>query len=166
LAYRRSDRIAAGYSFGAGCLETARRDPRIRAVFPLAPGFRNGATDDFVATLARPLLFVGGSRDDTCEFPANQQAPYEKAMTPKYLLEVMEAGHLDFSNLCEVPIAQQFIDDGCDPAHIEPAIVQARTNTVATAFALRHLLDDARYDAFLAVSAVTALGNVEYWTAP
>ncbi len=162
------DRVAAtGHSFGGWtCLEAARRDSRIRAVFPLAPGFRNGATDDFVASLARPVLFVGGSRDDTCEFPANQQAPYDKAQTPKYLLEVMEAGHLDFSNLCEVPIAKQFVDDGCDPAHIDPAVVHARTNVVATAFALRYLRDEPAYDAYLAPAAVTALGNVQYWSAP
>ena len=160
-------RIATtGHSFGGWTsLEAARRDPRIDIVFSLAPGFRNGATDAFVADLARPLLFIGGSLDDTCEFPANQQAPYDKAQKPKYLLEVMQAGHLDFSNLCEVPIAKQFIDDGCDPAKIDPAVVQARTNRVATAFALRYLTDDPRYDAALADPAVLALGNVMYWSA-
>jgi predicted dienelactone hydrolase len=156
-----------GHSFGGWTsLETARRDSRIRAAFPLAPGFRNGATDDFVATLARPLLFVGGSLDETCEFPANQQDPYNKAQPPKYLLEVINAGHLDFSNLCEVPLAKQFIDDGCDETKIDPAVVQARTNRVATAFALRYLRDDPRYDAALDAAAVTALGNVNFTAAP
>ena len=161
-------RVAAtGHSFGGWTsLEVARRDPRIRAVFPLAPGFRGGATADFVATLARPLLFVGGSEDDTCEFPANQEAPYMLAQSPKFLLEVMGAGHLDFSNLCEVPIAQQFIDDGCDPAKIDPAVVQRRTNAVATAFALRYLTGNPGYDPMLSVGHVMGLGNVQYWSAP
>jgi predicted dienelactone hydrolase len=157
---------ATGHSFGGwAALEAARRDSRIDIVFPMAPGFRNGATDDFVALLARPLLLIGGSLDDTCEFPANQLAPFMKAQTPKYLLEVMNAGHLDFSNLCEVPIAQQLVDDGCDPTKIDPVVVHARTNRVATAFALRYLLSDPRYDAFLADPAVMALGNVMYWSA-
>jgi predicted dienelactone hydrolase len=156
-----------GHSFGGWtALETARRDPRITAAFPLAPGFRNGATDDFVAQLARPLLFVGGSRDHTCEFPANQQDPYDKAAPPKYLLDVLGAGHLDFSNLCEVPLAKQFIDDGCDPAHIDPAVVHDRTNRVATAFALRYLRDDPRYDAALVIPVIEALGNVAFSAAP
>jgi predicted dienelactone hydrolase len=158
---------ATGHSFGGWtCLETARRDPRIRAVFPMAPGFRNGATDDFVATLARPLLFVGGSADHTCDFAPNQQDPYDKAASPKYLLELMGAGHLDFSNLCEVPLAKLFVKDGCDPQMIDPDVVHARTNRVATAFALRYLRDDARYDAFLDVAGVSALGNVQFWAAP
>jgi predicted dienelactone hydrolase len=131
----------------------------------MAPGFRNGATSAFVAELARPLLLVGGSLDDTCEFPANQQVPYEIAQTPKYLLEVVNAGHLDFSNLCEVPIAKQLVDDGCDPTKIDPAVVHARTNAVATAFALRYLRADPRYDAFLADPVVLAAGNVMYWSA-
>lgn len=162
------DRVGAtGHSFGAwSSLEIARRDPRIKIAFPLAPGFRNGATPDFVAMLARPLLFVGGSLDDTCEFPANQELPYMIAQQPKYLLEVMGAGHLDFSNLCEVALARQFIDDGCDPANIDPAVVQQRTNRVGVAFALRYLRDDPRYDALLDPNAVNALGNVQYWATP
>jgi predicted dienelactone hydrolase len=156
-----------GHSFGGWTtLETARRDPRIKVAFPLAPGFRNGSTPDFVATLARPVLIVGGSADETCEFPANQEAPYMLAQTPKFLLEVMNAGHLDFSNLCEVAIAQQFIDDGCDPAKIDPAVVQRRTKEVATAFVLRYQLGLTQYDPALAPAHVMGLGNVQYWAAP
>ncbi|HEY5922825.1 MAG TPA: dienelactone hydrolase family protein [Kofleriaceae bacterium] len=158
---------ATGHSFGGWTsLELARRDPRIKLAFPLAPGFRNGATSEFVATLARPLLFVGGSADDTCEFPANQEQPYMIAQTPKFLLQVVNAGHLDFSNLCEVPIAQQFIDDGCDPAMIDPAVVHRRTNAVATAFVLRYQLGLVQYDPVLAPAHVTGLGNVQYWATP
>jgi predicted dienelactone hydrolase len=158
---------ATGHSFGGWTtLEVARRDPRIKLAFPLAPGFRNGSTPDFVATLARPLLFVGGSEDDTCEFPANQEAPYMFAQQPKFLLEVMNAGHLDFSNLCEVPIAQQFVDDGCDPAKIDPAVVHRRTNAVATAFVLRYQLGKMQYDPALVPAHVMGLGNVQYWATP
>ena len=156
-----------GHSFGGWTtLEVARRDPRVKVAFPMAPGFRNGSTPDFVATLGRPLLLIGGSEDDTCEFPANQEAPFMIAQTPKFLLEVMNAGHLDFSNLCEVPIAQQFIDDGCDPAKIDPAIVHKRVNAVATAFLLRYALGATQYDPALVPTQVMGLGNVQYWAAP
>ena len=108
----------------------------------------------------------GGSADETCEFPENQQAPYDLAGPPKYLLEVMGAGHLDFSNLCEVPLAAQLVDDGCDPASTDPEVVHARVISVATAFAYRHVLGDVRYDPVLAVPHVVALGTVEYWAEP
>lgn len=156
-----------GHSFGGWtALEVARRDPRFRVVFPMAPGFRNGSTPDFVADLARPIALFGGSLDHTCEFEANQHAPYNLAAPPKYLVEIMGAGHLDFSDLCEVPLAVSFANDGCNAQNVDPAIVRARASTLATAFAKRWLLADTRYDAYLDTSYVMGLGNLEYWRAP
>ena len=60
----------ARHSFAGTALEVARREMRVDVVFPMAPGFRNGSTDELVAMLARPLLMIGGSLDDTCEFPS------------------------------------------------------------------------------------------------
>ena len=88
------------------------------------------------------------------------------AQQPKFLLEVMNAGHLDFSNLCEVPIAQQLVDDGCDPTKIDPAVVHRRTNAVATAFLLRYQLGETQYDPALVPAHVMGLGNVQYWATP
>ena len=144
----------------------ARRDPRVRAVLPLAPGFKQGATPDFVAALARPILIVGGTLDDTCEYATDQELPYTLAQTPKHLLGVVGAGHLDFSNLCDVAIARLFVDDGCEPDNIDPAVVHRRVRAVGTAFALRYLLDDERAEPYLAPAAVAALGDVVYQRAP
>lgn len=161
-------RIAtSGHSFGGWTsLEVARRDARVRAILPLAPGFKGGATPDFVASLGRPVLFVGGTLDNTCEFDTDQQLPYSLAQTPKHLLGVVGAGHLDFSNLCDVAIARAFVDDGCNPDNIEPAVVHERVRAVGTAFVLRYLLDDLRADERLAEPVVTALGDVTYQRAP
>jgi predicted dienelactone hydrolase len=158
---------ATGHSFGGWtALETARRDARVMAVFPMAPGFRNGATPDFVAELARPLLLFGGSEDTTTPFGTDQQAAYALAAPPRYLVKIVGAGHLDFSNLCEVPIAAAFVDDGCDPEKIPAPEVHARVRAVAAAFARRYLLGDARYDEHLAPEWVRALGRLEYWSEP
>lgn len=161
-------RIASsGHSFGGWTsLEVARRDARVRVILPLAPGFKSGATPDFVASLARPVLFVGGTLDDTCEYDTDQVLPYQLAQTPKHLLGVVGAGHLDFSNLCDVAIARAFVDDGCNPDNIEPALVHERVRAVATAFLLRYLLDDERAEDRLLEPAVTALGAVVYQRAP
>lgn len=157
-------RIASsGHSFGGWTsLEVARRDPRFRVVVPMAPGFRNGSTPDMVAGLMRPILFIGGSVDSTCEFEENQRAPYQLADAPKGLLQVMGAGHLDFSNLCDIRIARLFIDDGCDPQSIDPAIVQDRVKAVATAFLLRYLRGEPGAAAYLDPTWVQALGQVQY----
>ena len=152
-----------GHSFGGWtALEVARREPRVDVVFPLAPGFKETATPDFVAELARPILLFGGSKDETTPFKTDQLAAYEFAQPPKYLVEILGAGHLDFSNLCEVDGMQIFLDDGCDPEAIDPLIVQARVNTIATAFVQVFLLEDERYAEFLQTDYVLGLGNVGY----
>ncbi|HJZ88444.1 MAG TPA: alpha/beta hydrolase [Polyangia bacterium] len=161
-------RVAAtGHSFGGyTALKVAQQDPRIRIVFPMAPGFRMGATPDFVANLLRPIALFGGSLDHTCPFDDNQRRPYDLAAPPKFLVEVMGAGHLDFSDLCEVPIAVAFIRDGCNAQNIDPTLVRARVATLSAAFTLRFLLGDPRYDAYLDPAYVTGLGNLQYWHAP
>ncbi len=153
-----------GHSFGGWtALEVAHRDPRIAAVFPMAPGFKKGATADFVAEIGRPLILFGGSEDGTTPFDTDQQAPYELAEKPKYLVEIDGAGHLDFSNLCEVPLAQLFINDGCDPAKVDPTAVHAKVVSIATAFAELYLAHDESFAKYLDEAAVLSLGGLQYW---
>ena len=115
------------------------------------------------AGLGIPLFIFGGSEDATCEFEENQVPAYEAALPSKYLAEVVGAGHLDFSNLCEIELATLFIDDGCDDEKIDPADVQARTRTLSVAFAKVFVADDLRYADFLDPVAVEAMGSLEFW---
>jgi predicted dienelactone hydrolase len=157
----------SGHSFGGWTtLEAARRDPRFKVLIPMAPGFRDGSTPGFVAMLNRPLLIVGGSLDHTCEFGPNQQVPYDLALRPKALLQVVNAGHLDFSNLCEIPIAPLFANDGCDATKISAADVHSRVRTVSTAFALKYLAGAPGQESWLDPATVKAMGKVDYWSAP
>lgn len=156
-----------GHSFGGWtALEVVRRDARWRAVFPMAPGFRNGASPSFVANLARPLFVFGGDKDKTTPFETDQKAPYDLAVPPKFLVKVLGAGHLDFSNLCEVPIASLFVKDGCNTQNIDPKEVHARVRLLSVAFVRRSLDGDLRYDRYLDPSFVTGLGKLEYWRSP
>lgn len=157
----------SGHSFGAWtALEVARREPRFGVVIPFAPGFRAGSTPDFVAELDRPIALFGGTLDETCPFESDQHVPYDLAQPPKLLAGVVGAGHLDFSDLCSVPIATIFVDDGCDPANIDPAVVHARVSLIATAFAHRYINGELGYEPYLDPAAITALGDVSYWRAP
>ncbi|MBI2376199.1 MAG: dienelactone hydrolase family protein [Deltaproteobacteria bacterium] len=159
------DRVAAsGHSFGGWtCLEVARRDPGFKAVLPLAPGFRHGVTPDMVSIIGRPIGFFGGSEDHTTDFVENQAPAYESAARPKALVRVNGAGHLDFSNLCDIRIARLFVNDGCDPDLIDPARVHGVVKTVGTAFLRRHLLGEMSAEPYLVDTFVRAQGPLDYW---
>src|SRR3989442_888947 len=98
-------------------------DPRVRAIFPMAPA---AVFDDaFFATITVPTLIVGGTLDTTVPFAANQQRPFD-ALPPGALLdglaELTDVGHFTFSNLCEVPrnliaLIGGF-DEACQPSHL------------------------------------------------
>ena len=160
------DRIAtSGHSFGGWTsLETARRDDRIATVFSLAPGFRETSTPADVAEIGRPIALFGGSEDGTTPFDTEQQPAYAAAAPPKLLVEVMGAGHLDFSDLCEIPEMAAIVDDGCNPDLVDPALVRAIVATVGTAWLGRWLAGDERWDDALADDAIAALGPVQVWS--
>jgi predicted dienelactone hydrolase len=155
----------SGHSFGGWtAVQTPLGDRRFVASLPMAPGFKETATPGMSADLGIPFLVIGGSADATCEFEENQRPTYEAAERPKILVSVQGAGHLDFSNLCEIELAKMFVDDGCDAASIDPAVVQARSKTLATAFAKTYVEGDDRYAPYLDEDAIESLGNVEAWT--
>lgn len=160
----RSRIATTGHSIGAWtALEVARRDPEIRVMFPMAPGFRNGGRPDFVAALGRPLMIFGGSEDTQTSFESHQRRPYDLALPPKFLVKVLGAGHLDFSNLCEVRLASRLVNDGCDPSKIEPAEVHARVRALSVAFLEEMLNACGSYRPYLEPASVMGMGRLEYW---
>lgn len=75
----------------------------------------------------------------------------------------MGAGHLDFSDLCEIPELAELVDDGCDPKLIDPALVRSIVATVGAAWLGRWLVGDERWDPALDDAAIEALGPVQVW---
>ena len=98
-------------------------DPRVRAIFPMAPAAV--FADAFFATITVPTLIVGGTLDTTVPFAANQQRPFE-ALPAGALLdglaELTDVGHFTFSDLCEVPRNLSAViggfDEACQPRHL------------------------------------------------
>src|SRR5439155_1453202 len=79
-------------------------DPRVRAIFPMAPAAV--FADAFFASITVPTLIVGGTLDTTVPFAANQQRPFDALPAGALfdgLAELTDVGHFTFSDLCEVP---------------------------------------------------------------
>ncbi|MDD5222927.1 MAG: hypothetical protein PHE84_02980 [bacterium] len=81
-------------------------DDRIKASMPMAP-FGCPFEKDFFRTRPVPLLLAGGTADIFVTFPENLAAPYERAVSPKYLLEVTDGTHMSFCDM-NIPEYQAF----------------------------------------------------------
>ncbi len=127
------DRIgASGHSFGgftvfllAGGASPVGTftDARIKAILPQAPAAP--FPDEFFATITVPTLVIGGSIDETTEFVAQQQRPFDllpAGAAVVALARLMDAGHFTFSDFCEVDRRLlEFLggfDEACEPRHL------------------------------------------------
>ena len=154
----------SGHSFGGWtAIEAGRRDTRVSVVVALAPGFHDPSSPSIAGELGgRPLLLVGGSVDHTTPF-SEQMAAYAAASAPEGLLEILGAGHLDYTALCEVPALVSIVDDGCDPATLDPARVRAITGWLVLRWLRRYMDGDLAVDPELAEVSVEGLGIAAEW---
>jgi predicted dienelactone hydrolase len=123
----------SGHSFGGfTTYVTVPLEPRFRAAVPMAPAVPGSPV------LAIPSLTLIGAIDSVVNNAPTRTA-YAAAQSPKYFVEVGDAGHYAFSDLC-------FPSPDCDPP-------TTRTQDEAHALVLRfvlpflqvHLAGDARF---------------------
>lgn len=109
-----------GHSFGGlTTFLVTNIDPRIKVAIPMAPATPGNAA------LQVPSLFILGNIDSVVS-NANARAAYDRSTPPKLLVEIEQAGHYAFSNLC-------FAGPDCNP----PVTL---TQPEAHARALRYIL--------------------------
>lgn len=115
------DRVGmSGHSFGGlTTYLTANLDPRIDAAVAMAPA----ATPSF--SLPVPSLTILGHIDSVVS-NANARTAYANSVTPKWLVEIEDAGHYAFSDLC-------FPSSDCQPP-------TTRTQDEAHDLALRYIV--------------------------
>ncbi|MEO1266666.1 MAG: alpha/beta fold hydrolase [Myxococcota bacterium] len=130
-------RLSAGY-----------RDDRIKAVISMTPGgyllFRDGLTDVDI-----PVLLMTGARDKT--LPEEEEGdPFWNAMDGPNATRMvfLNAGHMTFSNLCEV-VPGFADDDGCGDSFLPPEEAHIIINAYSMAFARAYVLGDPQAAAWL-----------------
>lgn len=155
--------MAAGY---AGSLASAPEvslpegfepispDPRVDAIAPIAP-----ATDflgnEELARIHTPALVVGGTLDRTTPIvPDSQRAFGRTRGAPRVRVDVIDAGHFSFTNVCTmIDVAEEAgfdldlvdalfggpLNEGCGPDFLPVGEVHRLTSLFVTAFFKREL---------------------------
>ena len=135
----------SGHSAGASAAANQANKPNMRVSIPMAGGAAtaNGAT-------LESALFLGGLSDGVVNY-ASTQGAYAQSMPTKRLVGLSNAGHLAFSDICEIQNAQGqnileialeagvcgaqfagFLFD-CDPTFLDAAIGGEIINYASTA---------------------------------
>jgi len=177
----------AGHSFGgfttlamAIGFEDVPPDPRVRAIMPMSPvsTFFSGAE---IASIGVPTLLVGGTADTTTPIdPQTTFAWQNLTVRPRYRVDVVDAGHSSFTNICAIgdalldagipPAILAFLlgnlEEGCSPDLIDIERAHVLTNLYATAYLKRNLEGDPRYSRYLTPATARKLGDVVWFRTP
>lgn len=100
-----------GHSFGAyTSLAAAEQDERIVAAMPLAVGIPLSEEYDSAT------FYMLGVEDKTIGIAGNQaiRDSFDDAPQPRYLAEVVDAGHYSFTFACQVGFDGPWTPDGCE----------------------------------------------------
>jgi predicted dienelactone hydrolase len=137
-----------GHSFGGyTSMASAVLDPRIKASAPLAPpnALALAAVGVGAQDTESDTLILAGGRDLTLPFEDNQQSCFDTLPNERrLLLNLVDAGHFTFSDVCVFDLegvaqlagidTQGVLADGCGVDNLDPLRGQALTNTFVTAF--------------------------------
>lgn len=165
-----------GHSFGGGTSLGAvagyfdvPADDRVMAVMPISAPVEGSFTDEALASVTTPALFMGGTLDTAVPIE-NQDLAFDKLTNAEavYQVDIIGATHTHFANICA--IANWLIDNGLTEdlwpsigaaALIEPYRVTCSDeafpleevlriqNLYAVAFFRRYLRDENAYDFYL-----------------
>lgn len=123
----------------AGTDVRSYRDPRVRAVFAMAPGLAATFVPDSLARIEIPVAIVTGAADE--RVPVQSNAKVFAANIPNAQLTVFPApvGHMVFAGIC-LDAGRRTLPAVCvDPPGVDRAALEAQTATLANAFFARHL---------------------------
>jgi len=159
-----------GHSFGGFTtlamktgFEDVPPDPRVRVLVPISPA-AGGLSDAQLASIERPEIVIGGTADVTVPIdPSNVRAFELPVARPRYRVDVVNAGHNSFTNICDFfevllgaglpPELLEFLlgnaDEGCAPELIPIDEAHRVTALYTVSFLQRNLAFDLRYQQFL-----------------
>ncbi len=135
-------------------------DDRVKVGISYAPAGYMMFEDDGIQQIKIPMMIVGGERDGTCTMQDEIQPIYNALNPPKALLEIENAGHMSFTNMCDLfgGISDYLREEGCGEGFVSPEDMFKTLNRYSLAFLRRFLYDDSRYDEYLSQSYADRAG--------
>lgn len=134
-------------------------DPRVIAAVPLAPLGWEPFRAEGLAYLTVPLQLQGGLLDDTCPYETEVLPAYTYASGPKSLLEIFDAGHMAWTDLCEL----QPDYEECFAPFLPMDLAHDVINRYAHSHFQVYLSGDTRYETFLTDDAAIDLADILAW---
>jgi predicted dienelactone hydrolase len=109
---------ASGLSLGAATVllltyNRELRDPRIRAVLPLAPPFSCVFTRAFYRDVRVPLLVMQGDADGLVSLAENSARVFARARGPRWLVALHGGTHLGFTGFASTFAPEEIDQFGC-----------------------------------------------------
>jgi predicted dienelactone hydrolase len=176
-----------GHSFGgfttlamASGFQDVPPDLRVRALVPISPAV-GGLSDEQLMSIEQPEIVIGGTADVTVPIDPSSVRAFElPSARPRYRIDVEDAGHNSFTNICDFfeallgagipPDLLEFLlgsaDEGCAPELIPIDEAHRVTSLYAVAFFQRHLALDPRYSRYLNPGFAASEPDVIFFQVP
>ena len=138
----------SGHSFGGlDTLRVAALDPRVRAALALAP-----ARPDLTGGRIKiPTMIEGAERDTLAPFQTDTLGAYALLDGPRFLVEILNAGHFAFSDICAGAI---FGTPDCAPGTISQDDAHHLALRYGLPFLMRYVGRTTRFNHLLKPPAV------------
>jgi predicted dienelactone hydrolase len=151
-----ADKIGvSGHSFGGQTtLRVAAEDPRIDGAVPLAPAVGPALAG---LRITVPTLVMGAELDSLTPFETAVREGYALLRGPRYLVEILNAGHCAFAIAC----GEALCGAGCEPGTASLEETHRLTLRYAVPFFLQYVAKRGRYSNSLLPAAAPEGVSVE-----
>jgi len=107
----------------------------LKAAFTLAPGGSAAFGPTGLESVTVPAVVMGGTLDDTTPVDVETNPIFDGLPLPKGRGIITNASHMSFTNVCDLPLAKQFLSDYCGvEGMIGPEEAFAIANGLAVSF--------------------------------
>ncbi|MBN2493132.1 MAG: hypothetical protein JXR96_00970 [Deltaproteobacteria bacterium] len=118
----------------------------------MAPGGYGAFGDDGLAEIHTPTMIMAGLIDEWMPIDVEPRPIYDALSPPAYKLEIDQAGHMNFTDICRIPLNQLIPDlaEMCDPdIYLDVDRSYEMIQPFSVAFFRKHLRGETAMDAYL-----------------